>query len=159
MIEMLVLASTYREVFTLIFVLIGLWPLFEARFRGETILQTLWFCSSSLTAVFPLLSTKLSNNINLVTTGVVLCVLLSVLFLVHSKELGSRKDIQIHCFQTLLIGVSGTSVFFCQQSLDNREGLPILYQFLNWMLLIVCPVIPMVFKHEVVIAFCLSCSF
>ncbi|KAH9259862.1 hypothetical protein BASA82_001177 [Batrachochytrium salamandrivorans] len=159
--EILVYTYFRREVLSLCLISAGMiWPFmmpqkFCARHSN---LVLAWRITSISTSVFTLLPVEVTQDIRLVLLGGTLVFLsgLAALYLIPKytatalpstqSRMASNKPQSLRTI-TLLLGVLGVSfmvLYSTTQSLDAKQGLPIVNSVISWMILGSCAVIPMI---------------
>ncbi|KAJ1300601.1 hypothetical protein OPQ81_002255 [Rhizoctonia solani] len=154
--ECMTLAYTHRELWTVLFVVIGvIWPVTawpKGFYSQNKFLSLGWAISCLVTGIFTILSVEKTESIFLISLGAGAVIALGLAGdVVVKAELGGRTfslsslihrpkgSVQV---QMTLIGGALLTTMSSIRSLQNKEGLPILNQSAGWILLVSSVVLP-----------------
>ncbi|CAE6348447.1 unnamed protein product [Rhizoctonia solani] len=154
--ECMTLAYTHRELWTLLFVIIGVaWPIIwwpKGFYSQNKLLSLGWTISCLVSGIFTVLSVEKTESTFLISLGAGAILALGLAGdLVVKAELGGRSfsvSSIIHRpkgsvqAQMVLIVIALATTISSIRSLRNKEGLPILNQSAGWMILVSSVVLP-----------------
>ncbi|KAI9267946.1 Phosphatidylinositolglycan class N-domain-containing protein [Phascolomyces articulosus] len=148
--EALVYSFFKREVLSVCFIFLAIWPVVASkRMRSEHLkLSLAWIGACSCTSVFTLLPVEKGEDINLVVLGGIASLILGaglVWVLISSSRINRRLS-TIMVIQLLAISFSMVLVYSTSQSLRQREGLPFVNQALSWAIVAFSTFLPFVYR-------------
>ncbi|KAG0267894.1 Glycosyl phosphatidyl inositol anchor synthesis [Actinomortierella ambigua] len=157
--ELLVYSYFNRTVLSICFFFLAVWPLFlpDAVKRNSGLLMICWSISCLGTSVFTLLPVEKGEDHALILTGGVMLALSGVAAIIYAPKmtlaLGSADAHAqtvttarvVMTFQTALIALSTLIVSDTVNSLQRKQGLPLLNQLASWAILVISTSVPFVY--------------
>ncbi|VUG19585.1 MCD4 [Brettanomyces bruxellensis] len=134
---------THREIFTFMFILLGLYPIILDRKKHQIGLKTIiyWIVLSVCLSYFPSQNPVKTENLQLIVgSGVLMIITGFICFLKCPTMSGYTRNVIF--VQLLLIASSIYSVSIATISLQKKEGLPKVAQILNWFNLTFSLIVP-----------------
>ena len=136
--ELLVLSFFFREVLTVLLLLLSLWPYFTWLTRDHLKLCLSWTCTCFALAVFPLLPVVGRNANYLYVTACGLTFVGCVIFLVRKLEqFLFTPDLQyfhskLFVFQTAVLGAASFVPLLTNYFFSQKEAIPFLVNAFSW---------------------------
>ncbi|KAF7421175.1 Glycosyl phosphatidyl inositol anchor synthesis [Pleurotus ostreatus] len=150
--QCMTLAYTHREIWSFGLVLIGVvWPLTSWSWdvlKDRLGLYLAWMVSCLITAVFPMLPVDKSENLFAIMSGGVLMIAFGLVsWSCFAQGTGSKRLSTLLTSQLMLIALAMWVTYGSVLSLQAKTGLPVLNQYLGWMILVTSSILP--FIHRV----------
>ncbi|NXN95702.1 PIGN transferase, partial [Rhinopomastus cyanomelas] len=147
-IEILVFSFFYRSTLTIGLLVFAGWPVATRLWIQAKKTALIWTFTCLLLAVFPLMPVVgREPNIPLVTAAGLLTLLVSCFSLASLRKsenkYQSNEDLKVRLYQMLSVGLSTYVVSSTHDSLQNKQGLPVLNQIISWMTLVTSLVFPL----------------
>ncbi|KAL1954418.1 hypothetical protein VTO42DRAFT_1188 [Malbranchea cinnamomea] len=160
MLEALVQSYFHREIYTVCFVLAGLWPLlYGVKFLyANKLLVAAWTVGCWSMSIFTLLPVNKVENPDLITIGGVLMWLIGLLYLIFEEAITSRSMSKsspkaVNTASRVIMGVQLGMILLAIHvtrstiaSLQAKKGLPLGNQVVGWIALITPLLLPFVHK-------------
>ena len=145
MFESIVYGFFNRAIFSVIFVFIGIYPVF---FNQVTLVQKIiWFLSCSFMTIFTNLSPVKTESLMQINGGAVAGGIIGLAGYQYLKPIISAHNKKLFWCQFVLIVLMLISTNKSVVSLQRREGLPVLWQTMNWIVLVASMIgIPLMFS-------------
>ncbi|KAI8142471.1 Phosphatidylinositolglycan class N-domain-containing protein [Fennellomyces sp. T-0311] len=148
--EALVYSFFKREILSVLFVLLSVWPVFASkRMRSEhPVLLATWFVSCLCTSIFTLLPVEKGEDINLVVLSGIAGVLLGgfLVWKLLSASRTGRSLTGLMIVQLLVNLLSIALVYSSSESLRQRDGLPFVNQLASWLIIGFSTLLPFVYR-------------
>lgn len=136
-IEILVLAFFFRELFSLCFIALGIWVLI-IDYNLSFTLRYSWIFTCLIMALFPIIPPSTSELTWLVILSGIVCGFLGLRIARSTFFGGNRNEIPIRLIiQSYFTIIASIVLYTTESSLSNGSGLPIFNQFISWILFIV----------------------
>lgn len=144
--EAVVAGFFYREIFSIGFVALGVWPLFAYRTRSRN--QYVWLVTCLLLSVFPLLPVvgRQSNYSVVLLAGILAFIAGCV---IDRRYLMNVKGAKIRCAQLTVLLAAIYNLWSVSSSIRRKEGLPWLNQILSWSILVTSSLFPLLSPTQV----------
>ncbi|KAJ2957288.1 hypothetical protein NQZ79_g6967 [Umbelopsis isabellina] len=137
--ETLVFSYFHRETLSVAFVFAAAWPLFmpPAHKDDSRLLCPLWSAFCLATSIFTLLPVEKGEDIVLVVLGSAAIITAGAawLYFGHQRQYMSTTSYKLTIFQLLLVAASTVLVSSTSRSLQHRNGLPVVNQYVSWAIL------------------------
>ncbi|XP_050397515.1 GPI ethanolamine phosphate transferase 1 [Patella vulgata] len=148
--QILVLGFFYRELLSIGLVGMALWPFFNSSITFNKISVIGWCVSCLLVAVFPLLPLVGRNsNIAVVMVSGLAEFMLGVVIVWWEHKRYKRNRINwILIIECIFILVATCVVYITKSSIKSGNGLPLYCQIFSWLLLVICPCLPLVSENS-----------
>ncbi|KAK6185837.1 hypothetical protein SNE40_007983 [Patella caerulea] len=149
--QILVLGFFYRELLSIGLVGMALWPFFNLSVSFNKISIIGWCVSCLLVAVFPLLPLvgRNSNIVVVVVSGLVEFMLGVVIVWWEHKRYKRKRINWILIIEFILILAATCVVYITKSSIKSGYGLPLYCQIFSWLMLLICPCLPLLSENSV----------
>ncbi|NWR66700.1 PIGN transferase, partial [Bucorvus abyssinicus] len=147
-IEILVFSFFYRFTLTIGLLVFAAWPVITQLWVQAKTTALIWALLCVLLAVFPLMPVVgREPSIPLVITAGLLTLLISCFSLASlcksKNKYRNNEDLKVHFYQMLSIALSTYVVSSTHDSLQKKQGLPVLNQIISWLTLASSSVFPL----------------
>ncbi|KAM9285888.1 GPI ethanolamine phosphate transferase 1 isoform 11-T11 [Cariama cristata] len=147
-IEILVFSFFYRSTLTIGLLVFAGWPVITQLWVQAKTKALIWTLLCVLLAIFPLMPVVgREPNIPLVIATGLLALLISCFSLASlcksKNKYRNNEDLKVYFYQMLSIALSTYVVSSTHDSLENKQGLPVLNQIISWMTLVSSSMLPL----------------
>lgn len=134
MYESIVYGFFNRVIFSFLFVLIGIYPMF---FEVPILNKVMWFASCCIMTIFPNLNPVKTENILLINIGTVLSLVVSFVGMIKLNPIIDSYSKSLLVLQNVCIGAMVIFTNISVDSLQKRRGLPLYSQVMSWIIFLV----------------------
>ncbi|EGO59502.1 hypothetical protein NEUTE1DRAFT_79667 [Neurospora tetrasperma FGSC 2508] len=178
-IESLALGYIHREILSVLFVLGSFWPFTHGLsfLKKHGALSATWFLACIAMSTFTLLPAMKAENVNLITIGGVLMVVIGLLYLIFEDFVladfswNAKPTSRNHLSRSLVgiqVGLTVLSIVITRSSalsLQAKQGLPRGNQIMGWVTLVASLLMPLAYRlqpnnhymHRILVIF-LTCA-
>ncbi|KAI7897008.1 Phosphatidylinositolglycan class N-domain-containing protein [Mucor mucedo] len=148
--EALVCSFFYREVLSVIFLVLAAWPMIMPAkiHRKHKSLLVGWTISCICTSVFTLLPVEKGENISIVVCGGIIGVIAGG-FVLNKLVKANRvsKGMEAIMYTQLAVVIASVGlVYSTSSSLQRRDGLPVFNQIVSWIIISASSVFPFIYR-------------
>lgn len=140
--ESIALGFTSRHVFSIMFLLLALYPFVLFKFKSNLAISFSWLVNCVLLSIFPIQDPVKTESFNLIVSSGILMVMVGVVGHSMLKPYMSSVTSYIILMQIAFILISIYSLSKSIISLSNRNGLPRDVQIINWTMLVLSLLLP-----------------